>query len=525
MKPIIDISHHQDPAKIDYDKLVANTSGVILRAAYGAQVDRHFDTHYYQIAVKRKHPVGNYHYITQYHSVQSQVDRLKIATEGKAFQLKYWTDVERENGAEPLQQQQVINYINAVEAQIHYIEGIYTSKVQWAAIMNGVYFADKKMWAALYGTNIYNWLPQGWSDYWLWQYTSEGNIDGYNGPLDVNRFRFGDKEFLEWIGEVEPEPEPEPEPVIPEIGFRARVCIWATPYVFVREEPAMTGKVVGTNFPGDVVDVLATKGDWYQLSNGYSMSRYYERISDPEPSYKAKVYAWATPYVFVRRKPDLTGAVVVRNYPGDVVEVKGTNGDWLQLANGYSMAKYYERINEPVEPVEPEPPNQEVLAQRDPRWKNVKLGYSPTITIGQQGCLITSLTMVLNQYGYEETPATVNTKLQAKGGFPAGTPLLYWKVPPVVWDIDYSVWREPWFGVTNLAEIDDWLAKGAWALVHVDLDIETSAIEQHWVVLTEKVGDDYKCRDPWQGDEILFSSRFGQPSQGIFRVCIYSKHD
>ena len=284
-------------------------------------------------------------------------------------------------------------------------------------------------------------------------------------------------------------------------------------------------------------------GSYYVDQNRFNGTRaelnaYFGRgeiIPEPEPeppvipdpvAFKAKVHSWATPYVNVRSKPDTSGAVIGRNYPGDVVEVKGTNGDWLQLANGYSMAKYYERLNEPVEPEpDPIPTNPKVLAQRDPRWANVKLGYSPTITIGQQGCLITSLTMVLNHYGYNETPSTVNAKLQDPKihGFVAGQPNMYWKSPLAVWSIDYPVWREPWFGKTDLNEINTWLAKGAWALVHVDLDIETSAIEQHWVVLTERVGDDYRTLDPWQGDEILFSTRFGKPENGIYRVCIYSK--
>lgn len=168
-------------------------------------------------------------------------------------------------------------------------------------------------------------------------------------------------------------------------------------------------------------------------------------------------------------------------------------------------------------------PAPKVIWQRDPHWRDTKLGYSPSITIGQQGCLITSLTMVLNHYGNNETPATTNAKLQANGGFVSGQPNMYWKLPPKVWDIDYSVWREPWFGATDLKEIDTWLAKGAWVLVHVDLDLETFAIEQHWVVLTERVGNDYRVLDPWQGDEVMFSTRFGTPSQGIYRVCIYSK--
>ena len=39
------------------------------------------------------------------------------------------------------------------------------------------------------------------------------------------------------------------------------------------------------------------------------------------------------------------------------------------------------------------------------------------ITIGGWGCLLTSVTMMLNGMGYNETPETVNDKMKASGGF------------------------------------------------------------------------------------------------------------
>lgn len=52
MKPIIDISKHQNPANIDYDKLGDEVSGVIIRCSYGSKFDSpfgkepFFETHY-----------------------------------------------------------------------------------------------------------------------------------------------------------------------------------------------------------------------------------------------------------------------------------------------------------------------------------------------------------------------------------------------------------------------------------------------------------------------------------------------
>jgi hypothetical protein len=54
--------------------------------------------------------------------------------------------------------------------------------------------------------------------------------------------------------------------------------------------------------------------------------------------------------------------------------------------------------------------------QNDPKWKDKPLGFSDQ-KIGSWGCLMTSITMVLNGMGYNETPETVNEKMKAAGGY------------------------------------------------------------------------------------------------------------
>lgn len=52
-----------------------------------------------------------------------------------------------------------------------------------------------------------------------------------------------------------------------------------------------------------------------------------------------------------------------------------------------------------------------LLSQRDPRWANIKVGTGIQ-TIGQVGCFITVIAMILNT-----TPDVVNSRLIAVGGF------------------------------------------------------------------------------------------------------------
>ena len=70
------------------------------------------------------------------------------------------------------------------------------------------------------------------------------------------------------------------------------------------------------------------------------------------------------------------------------------------------------------------------LYQNDERWKEARLGDSDE-TIGGWGCLLTSVTMMLNGLGYDETPLTVNDKMKAVGGFQgafrqAFKPIMFW---------------------------------------------------------------------------------------------------
>ena len=47
----------------------------------------------------------------------------------------------------------------------------------------------------------------------------------------------------------------------------------------------------------------------------------------------------------------------------------------------------------------------DLLWQNDNRWANVPLGSGPH-TIKQWGCLMVDLCMIVNGYGYSETPKT-----------------------------------------------------------------------------------------------------------------------
>jgi hypothetical protein len=137
-------------------------------------------------------------------------------------------------------------------------------------------------------------------------------------------------------------------------------------------------------------------------------------------------------------------------------------------------------------------------SQQDPAWKNHKLGFHASATIGSLGCLLTDLAMVSTGYGYNENPATLTEKLVALGpnvGFfgelvvPAVLPRIH---PGIVY-IDFLECHD---SPAPMDRVDAALAEGNPVIVEVD-GKPAPGLQSHWVLLYAKQGDDYLMHDPW----------------------------
>jgi hypothetical protein len=169
------------------------------------------------------------------------------------------------------------------------------------------------------------------------------------------------------------------------------------------------------------------------------------------------------------------------------------------------------------------------LSQQDPRWKDHQLGFDSSITIGTDGCAITSLTMLVNGYGFSETPESVNNKLVAMGagaGFIGG--MVVWgaitRAFPAIVYRDRVIWNDQ---PASLSGIDAALSSGQPVVVQLDHS-PSPGLQNHWVVLVAKQDSDYLMLDPWpypQGDQPLsLSSKYGfgrSPEQVITAAVWY----
>jgi len=151
------------------------------------------------------------------------------------------------------------------------------------------------------------------------------------------------------------------------------------------------------------------------------------------------------------------------------------------------------------------------LYQNDEKWKNVKLGNSSE-TIGGWGCLLTSVTMMLNGIGYNETPETVNEKMKKAGGFQGA--FFIPSVLPYVWpNCAYRDMQPCEAFPAPISQIDAAIAAGKPVILQVDWN-KQAGIQTHFVLVKEKKGNDYVLYDPYKygGDgpdkEVLLTTRY-----------------
>lgn len=193
-KPIIDISMWQSPSSIDYDALAQSVGGVILRIGYtgtasGSSLnkDTTFDRHYAEFT-SRGIPVGVYWYSCANEGNEG-ANEARAALEflgGRSLNFPIYIDVEDPThqswASQATLTQQSLQFASVIQSA-GYRAGVYASS-SW--------YYNKLDYSQLVNAGMSIWVAQ-WSSYApgfaydLWQYSSEGRLNGYSGRLDVNK--------------------------------------------------------------------------------------------------------------------------------------------------------------------------------------------------------------------------------------------------------------------------------------------------------------------------------------------------
>ncbi len=192
---IIDLSKYQN--QITWAKILTNKTitGVYIKATEGVgYIDQKFKDHIIG-ANSINMPIGFYHFAT----LNSKNILADSAAEAKAFytatkgfkaSLPYVLDIEREDIA--LTKEEFFQWITNFFLTLHLLG------INDVALYSGKYFLDEnlpdnhnlgnvRLWLAAYTASPPK-LPKGWANYWLWQYTGSGIVDGISGKVDLNKY-------------------------------------------------------------------------------------------------------------------------------------------------------------------------------------------------------------------------------------------------------------------------------------------------------------------------------------------------
>ena len=188
-KPVIvDLSEWQPPSTINYDSLAKQINGVIIRVQYGSNyIDKYYKTHITEFQ-KRGIPVAVYAWVRGSSYSDMEKEATDFYNRAKAYNPTFWwLDVEEQSmtdmrgGSEKYRAK--LKALGAKKVGVYIANHLYSKFNLDLSKFDGT-------WIPTYGANNgqYNGSnPTATSNYDIHQYTSQGRLSGYNGPLDLNR--------------------------------------------------------------------------------------------------------------------------------------------------------------------------------------------------------------------------------------------------------------------------------------------------------------------------------------------------
>lgn len=150
-----------------------------------------------------------------------------------------------------------------------------------------------------------------------------------------------------------------------------------------------------------------------------------------------------------------------------------------------------------------------LLGQRDSEWNLTRLGFG-TGTIGQYGCVLTSIAMGLRTKGWEYNPIDVNEKLKSVNGFTGDTRnLIIWTaldnafkdVIKYEQSINYETIAAP---IDKLKEL---LEQGKTVLLKLSA-MNIGGKGDHFVLACKVEGDNVIIYDPWYKELVSVTKRY-----------------
>lgn len=223
----IDVSSHQ--GRIDWYKVkLAGITYAILRCGYGNNVPGQDDIRFKENAdacTKLGIPFGAYiySYAKTVEEAVSEAEHVLRLLSGYKLSYPVYLDLEDEKTTGTLSNGE-IEVIAATFAKIisdaGYTVGIYSYKYWWTTKLTGSIYDQWERWVAQYYSECtYS------GNYGMWQYGSDGRVDGIDGNVDVDICYKDYPAILS--GEMQDEAAPDPLDTLPDLSSYTGVSIAA----------------------------------------------------------------------------------------------------------------------------------------------------------------------------------------------------------------------------------------------------------------------------------------------------------
>ena len=181
-----------------------------------------------------------------------------------------------------------------------------------------------KMWLANYTTNGVATTYPG--DYYMWQYSSSGKVNGLSGNIDIN-YIFEPKSSSSSASSSSSSSSAS-------TAAAANGCKAVTTCKMnYRTGPSKKKKIVSTYKKGTTVYIESFHGNWAKMTNGYYINRSHLK-------YKAKTLD----YVNYRTGPGTKYKKKGHYKPGKIVTIVQVKDGWAKMDNGRWLSVKYTKI-------------------------------------------------------------------------------------------------------------------------------------------------------------------------------------
>lgn len=188
----IDVSAYQGFIDWAAVRATGDVSFAYVKATEGESVsDSQFVRNWQVLAQRPEIKRGAYHFFRFNSDPIAQANFFLAAAAPQTGDLLPMIDIETNDGLTDVTR--CVNVISAFLGQVERAIGgrkmlIYTSYGFWNGSMNGTdAFSGHPLWIAEYNSDAAPTLPNGWTNWSIWQFESNGKIGGIIGDVDMDR--------------------------------------------------------------------------------------------------------------------------------------------------------------------------------------------------------------------------------------------------------------------------------------------------------------------------------------------------